>query len=75
MTTEQTTTPAPSLSHINPMANTNGDTSKVSAALEFVTWALRNGNNEEGEIALTTGQAFGLAVILDTCNSALKEML
>lgn len=72
MTTE--TTPLSSL-NINPLADQNGDTSKVSAALDFVSWALMNGTSDgDGSIALSAGQAFGLAVLIDTCSSTLKEM-
>ena len=72
MTTETT---APNQSTLKPLADENGDTSKISAALDFVTWALTNGGSETGDITFTSGQAFGLCAILDTCSTALKEML
>ncbi len=71
MTTKQSTS---SLSAINPLADDNGDTAKVSAALDFTAWAIKAGGNEKGELALAAGQAFGLTVILETCSAALKEM-
>lgn len=71
MTTKQTIS---SLSAINPLADDSGDTAKVSAALDFAAWAIRAGCDENGELALTAGQAFGLAVFLETCSAALKEM-
>jgi hypothetical protein len=63
-----------SQSAINPLIDEKGDTSKVSATLDFVSWALRGGDSDEGEIALSAGQAYGLSVLLDTCSAALKEM-
>jgi hypothetical protein len=59
---------------INPLINENGDTSCVSAALDFVTWALTSGEGDQGEVRLIAGPAFGLAMILETCSAALKEM-
>ncbi len=63
-----------SLSKLIPLADDNGDTAKVSAALDFVSWAIKNGSGETGELVLTAGQAFGLTMILETCSAALKEM-
>lgn len=75
MSTKQTTIQAPSLSAINPLIEENGDTSKVSATLDFVARALTEGSGDQGRIVLTAGQAFGLFVIVDMCSTALKEML
>lgn len=72
MTTKQTIS---SLSAINPLADNNGDTTKVSSALDFASWAISNGSDEKGELFLTAGQAYGLAVFLETCSAALKEMV
>jgi len=71
VTTKQTIS---SLSAINPLADDHGDTAKVSAALDFAAWAIKAGADENGELALTAGQAFGLTMILETCSAALKEM-
>lgn len=71
MTTKQTIS---SLSAINPLADDSGDTAKVSAALDFAAWAIKAGGDENGRLALTAGQAFGLTMILETCSAALKEM-
>jgi len=71
VTTKQTIS---SLSAINPLTDGNGDTAKVSAALDFAAWAIKAGGDEKGELTLTAGQAFGLTMILETCSAALKEM-
>jgi len=59
---------------INPLIDENGDTSKVSAALDFLAWALTEGSDDEGRVALTSGQAFGLFAVIETCSAALKGM-
>lgn len=71
MTTKQTIS---RLSAINPLADDNGDTAKVSAALDFTSWAIKAAGDTNGGLALTAGQAFGLTIILETCSTALKEM-
>lgn len=63
-----------SQSAINPLIDEKGDTSKVSATLDFVAWALTEGSDDEGRVALTSGQAFGLFVVIETCSAALKGM-
>lgn len=78
MTTETTTNPRitiEDIAKINPLMGENGDTSKISAALDFVAWALMSGDDEGGKIELSAGPSFGLAVILESCSAALKEML
>lgn len=61
------------MERINPLIDENGDTSKISAALDFVTWAVMQ-DGADGEVDLSGGQLFGLAVVLETCSAALREM-
>jgi hypothetical protein len=69
-----TETITPSHSAINPLIDENGDTGNVSAALDFVAWAITEGSDDEGRVALTSGQAFGLVVVINACSAALKDM-
>ena len=71
MTTKQTIS---SQSTLNPLTDDNGDTAKVSAALDFASWAIEAGRDENGALVMTPGQAFGLTMILETCSAALKDM-
>lgn len=54
----------------NPMIDTDGDTYKVSSALNFLSNVLRKDDMRLDDPAET----FGLAVILDTCAAALRRM-
>lgn len=55
----------------NPLIDENGDTSKVSAVLDFVVWAAYG---DDGSATMGAGPMFGLGAILETCSAALKEM-
>ncbi len=54
----------------NPMIDTDGDTYKVSSALNFLSNVLRKDDLRLEDPADT----FGLAVILDSCAAALRRM-
>lgn len=62
------------IERINSLADERGDATEVACALDFVSWAIKKGSDEKGELFLTTSQSFGLFVLLDTCSKALKEM-
>ena len=59
-------------SFTNPMIDADGDTYKVSSALNFLSKALAD--FEEETPFNDKAVPFGLAVILDTCAAALRRM-
>ena len=61
------------LHSINPLIDENGDTAPIQAVLSLATFMLLN-SDDEGEIHLPGGAAFGLACLLDTCGAALAHM-
>lgn len=55
---------------VNPLIDSDGDTYKVSSALNALSCLLQQERTMEPDSA----EAFGLAVILDTCAAALRVM-
>ncbi len=57
-------------SYDNPMIDSDGDTYKVSSALNLLSCLLR----EDRTMPPDSAESFGLSVILDTCAAALRRM-
>jgi Fe-S cluster biogenesis protein NfuA len=57
---------------INPLIDSDGDTYRVSNALEAV--ALLVGAAADGNVSLTQTANHGISILLDTCAAALRKM-